>query len=159
MPMHHIPTSPEVQFLRIQGLAEHNDPKAQAQLANLYATGKGTPVNYFQAIKWHKLAGRNGNGYSSYLIGELYLTGRFNGHLIVEPNIDEALEWYNFGVKHGCKFGSEKIEQIYEMRHHPTIDQLRVEKIMVDKECQTDDQFTLIEDHFELKSESDESLP
>lgn len=142
-------TSPEVIFNKTLELAEHGDAQSQAKIADMYTAGKGTVVNYYQAIKWLKSSAVNGIGYSAYLIGELYLTGRFNGRLMVEPDVNEALKWYNLSVHHGCKFGAIKIDQINEMRHYPDTDLLRNLKIMKDKTTQTDETlFFFIDDHF-----------
>ena len=58
-------------------LAENNNfSLAQGQLGEMYEKGQGVDANEQMAIKWYTRAAENGDVYSQYLLGGLYLKGK-----------------------------------------------------------------------------------
>ena len=132
----HINTADQDHFLQVMKIADSGDPGALHKLADLYTTGKGTVVNYYKAIEMLRLSAENGGGYAAYLVGELYLTGKYNGRLMIDPDLNEALNWFELSVKNKTKFGISKINEIMEMKQRIETDYLRIKKL--DTWTQTD---------------------
>lgn len=51
--------------------AEHNDITARFNLASLYASGKGVPLDYISAYVWYSLAASQGDKLSALRLREL----------------------------------------------------------------------------------------
>jgi len=56
--------------------AEKGYPEAQHALGDLYANGKGQPVNYPEAMKWYRLSAGQGFAPAVYTLGLSYVEGR-----------------------------------------------------------------------------------
>ena len=57
-------------------LAEAGNPKAQAILGYLYATGHGVPQNYVEAARWYRRASVQGNATAQFMLGLMYDKGQ-----------------------------------------------------------------------------------
>jgi uncharacterized protein len=57
-------------------LAEKGNMNAQAQLAWMYATGRGVPQDFYKAAKWYYAAAMQGHGRAQFELGLLYNKGQ-----------------------------------------------------------------------------------
>lgn len=80
------PTGPAARYV---ARAEAGGPKAQYDLAVLYARGDGVAQNYAAAATWFRKAALAGNLSAAFDLGVLYQRG-----LGLEHNADEAVRWY-----------------------------------------------------------------
>jgi TPR repeat protein len=62
---------------------------AQYKMCQLYATGKGVPLDYVQARSWCKKATKHGIGFAYVVLGRMAERG-----LGQEKNLKEAADWY-----------------------------------------------------------------
>jgi uncharacterized protein len=62
---------------------------AQYKVCQLYATGKGVPLDYIQARSWCKKATKHGIGFAYVVLGRMAERG-----LGQEKNLKEATDWY-----------------------------------------------------------------
>ncbi len=55
--------------------AEKGNSTAQVILGAMYATGKGTPQDYKESVKWYRMAVEQGSTGAQYSLGEIYFEG------------------------------------------------------------------------------------
>jgi hypothetical protein len=74
-------------------LAARGNPRAQAMLGFMYATGQGVPQNYDAASYWYRLAAEQGDVTAQYLLGLAYDKGQ-------GVSLDEvaAYKWLNLAA-------------------------------------------------------------
>ncbi|MEE8233476.1 MAG: hypothetical protein V3R41_02205, partial [Gammaproteobacteria bacterium] len=61
------------QLISEAGTGDHD---AQLQLADLYESGFGLPVDFGQAAYWYRKAAEAGSGKAQNLLGKLFTKGR-----------------------------------------------------------------------------------
>ncbi len=76
-------------FSVVRPLAEQGNVDAQAMLASLYETGRGTERNMSQAVNWYGAAASQKHLGSMFALGMIYLDGRHSG----QPDLKLAREW------------------------------------------------------------------
>jgi hypothetical protein len=108
-------------FAYNQGLGVKRDPKEAAKyLKNAADLGlalaqynmgvfvvKEQNNNYTEAVKWFLLAGKQGYGAASNILGDCYSYG--NG---VKKNLDEAEKWYLAAVQQGVEKASDGLDRV-----------------------------------------------
>lgn len=79
-------------------LAERGQPRAQAMIGFMYATGQGVPQSYDAAAYWYRLAAEQGDTTAQYLLGLSYDKGQ-------GVPLDEvaAYKWLNLAAAHAPK--------------------------------------------------------
>ena len=79
-------------------LAERGNPRAQAMLGFMYATGQGVPQNYNAASYWYRLSAEQGDTTAQYLLGLAYDKGQ-------GVPLDEvaAYKWLNLAASRAPK--------------------------------------------------------
>lgn len=77
-------------------LAEAGDAHAQYNLGLLYASGKGVPQDYRQAIEWYRKAAEQGVPAAEYNLGVIYANGQG-----VPANPQEASKWFLKAAQQG----------------------------------------------------------
>jgi TPR repeat protein len=70
--------------------------------------------NYAEAVKWFLLAGKQGYGAASNLLGDCYAYG--NG---VKKSLDEAEKWYLAAVQQGVEKAGEGLERVRAEKKTP----------------------------------------
>src|SRR3972149_1129400 len=73
----------------LKPMAEQGDARAQYQLAGLYRSGRGVPVDLKEAFQWMQKAARQGHAKAQYNLGGMYENGWG-----VHADKKEALRWY-----------------------------------------------------------------
>ena len=71
-------------------MANSGNAEAQYQLASLYRSGRGVPLDEALAFKWMKAAAERGHARAQFNLGSMYLAGRGVGR-----DIDQARTWLN----------------------------------------------------------------
>jgi uncharacterized protein YdaT len=69
---------------------------AQVRMGKAYASGKGVPQDYKEAMKWYRLAADQGNASAQYALGDAYDEGRG-----VPQDSNEAVRWYRLAADQG----------------------------------------------------------
>jgi TPR repeat protein len=79
-------------------LAERGNPRAQAMLGFMYATGQGVPQSYDAAGYWYRLSAEQGDVTAQYLLGLAYDKGQ-------GVPLDEvaAYKWLNLATSRAPK--------------------------------------------------------
>ncbi len=80
----------------LRPLALQGNAVAQFDLGLLYETGRGVPQNYFEAIKWYRLAADQGNALAQFSLGAMYTNG-----LGVAQDFSTAAKWYLLSAEQG----------------------------------------------------------
>lgn len=96
---------------KLEPLAKSGYPRAQYQLGQLYASGKGVIRDVMQAGYWYELAAHRGNEHAQNELASLYIDGAG-----VDRDMDAAMNW--------LRLASEKLPQAalrlgYYAEHHP----------------------------------------
>jgi len=78
------------------GRAEQGGAEAQYTVGTMYATGKGTQLDYIEAQKWFRLAAAQDHPRALWSMGLLYDNGWG-----VERNRVEAFRWYRLAAEKG----------------------------------------------------------
>jgi TPR repeat protein len=122
-------------LLDIKNKALNGDINNQIELAKLYrgkvcfyeALHKGRPFclfeeynidelpffqNHFEAVKWFKLAAKQGSFKAQHELAFMYENG-----LGVRQNFFEALMWYKTAAKQGCSWSQSALGAMYEEGH------------------------------------------
>lgn len=79
-------------------LADRGNPRAQAMLGFMYATGQGMPQNYDAASYWYRLSAEQGDTTAQYLLGLAYDKGQG-----VPLNEVAAYKWLNLAASRAPK--------------------------------------------------------
>ena len=74
-------------------LAEQGSVYAQSNLGYMYDTGRGTPQDYAEALKWYRLAAKRRDVNAQINLGFMY--GK--GHAVLQDHI-EAHKWFNLAA-------------------------------------------------------------
>lgn len=76
--------------------AEQGDAQAQANLGQMYETGRGVTKDDKEAVKWYRLAAEQRHVDGQSRLGAMYENGRG-----VAKDYDEALRWYRLSADQG----------------------------------------------------------
>jgi TPR repeat protein len=101
-----VPADPAAAFGWISKAAAQNSPAAQASLAVLHATGRGTVVDYAKALDLYKAAAKGGEAHGFYGVGLMYLDGQG-----VTKDGEEAAAWFSVGAA----VGDEQAKAVTDM--------------------------------------------
>ncbi len=80
-------------------LADQGNAGAQFILGQMFATGRGVPQNYAEAMKWYRLAADQGNADAQNNIGVMFGDGRG-----VPENEAEGKKWSRLAADQGHAF-------------------------------------------------------
>jgi uncharacterized protein len=61
---------------RIIQRASHGDPRAQAEVGLMYATGREVPQSFASAVEWYRRAAEQGEPAGQYFLGLMYDKGQ-----------------------------------------------------------------------------------
>lgn len=78
--------------------AEQGDAYAQVNLGIMYEFGKGVAQDYYEAVKWYRLAAEQGEAIAQYNLGYMYEYGRG-----VAKDYTQAMRWYRQAADQGLK--------------------------------------------------------
>ena len=78
----------------------------------MYAEGHGVPQDYFEAVKWFRKGGDQGNAYCQYNLGVAYANGYG-----VPKDFVQAYMWLALAAAHEWDPEAENIELIAKERH------------------------------------------
>jgi uncharacterized protein len=87
---------------RIIPLAQRGDPRAQAMLGFMYASGRGVPQSYEVAVDWYLQSAEGGDPTGQYLLGLMYDKG-----FGVSRNVIFAYKWLNLAAAHASRQNRE----------------------------------------------------
>ena len=96
----------EEKFENLLPKAETGDIESQYCLGNMYKNGKGVKQDYLEAIKWYRMAAKQGYGWAQYNLAHMYAHGEG-----VKQNLQEAAKWYLMAAEQGhgwaqCNLGN-----------------------------------------------------
>jgi TonB family protein len=91
-----------------QALAAKHDPKAEAQLAFMYANGDGVPKDTAQTQQWYERAAQDGSDLAARVLGDAYQ------YLKAEPDYAEAFKWYKVGADRYDLYCMLQVSVFYE---------------------------------------------
>ncbi|MBQ8530484.1 MAG: SEL1-like repeat protein [Parabacteroides sp.] len=77
-------------------LANQGNKEGEYYLGYCYYYGKGIKQDYYEAVKWYKLAAEQGNETAQYNLGECYYYGEG-----VKQDYNEAVKWYKLAAEQG----------------------------------------------------------
>jgi len=91
--------------------AEKGDVNAQNKLGEMYRDGRdgGGTNNFKTALKWFRLAAKQGNGGAQYNLAAMY----YNGYGVLRNNTT-AVKWYRLAAEQGYTRGQKMLGWMYE---------------------------------------------
>ena len=98
-----------LEFKKEIALADQGDHEAQQQIGWMYYTGKDTPQDYEQAMKWTKLSADSVNAIGQYHLGLLFS----QGHGTAEDN-SAAAKWYRLSADQGNADAQYALGRMFE---------------------------------------------
>lgn len=84
---------PVVSAAEYRARADQGETSAQFSLGEMYATGRGVPMDYGQAVTWFRKAAEQGDAAAQYKLGEIYV----NGKGVLQDHV-EAHKWMNLAA-------------------------------------------------------------
>jgi uncharacterized protein len=78
-------------------------------LVQFYGSGKGTPKQRAEALKWVRSAAKEGNATAQYYLGRAYAEGND-----ISKNVGKAVEWYKKAAENGDVDAQLALGLIYE---------------------------------------------
>lgn len=69
------PSTDERDIFKLLYFAGEGDARAQWQLGNCYADGRGVPKDDREAVKWYRLAAKQGEAEAQFYLGNCYVHG------------------------------------------------------------------------------------
>jgi uncharacterized protein len=75
---------------------EHGDAQTQFLRGFRYQNGKGVGKDYNLALKWYRLAAKQGHDQAQYFLGGMLVGGKY-----VPQDIDEGIKWMGLSAKQG----------------------------------------------------------
>jgi TPR repeat protein len=98
-----------VDLQQLETLAAQGNAWAQAQLGQLYASGRrGVPQDYATAQGWYEKAAVQGNAWAQNQLGQLYADGR-----VVQQDYKKAREWWEQAAAQGLTQAQYNLGQLY----------------------------------------------
>jgi hypothetical protein len=98
----------EPSIVRLRSRAERGDAKAQFDLGDTYAQGRGIPRDDVQAGRWLRKAAGQGNADAANDLGVLYETGRG-----VTRDPVQAAAWYRQAANNGLAIAQNNLGRFY----------------------------------------------
>jgi len=92
--------------------AEQGDPKAEADLGDMYYHGRGIQRDYGEALRWYRKAADQGNANGEDGVGTMYDYGRG-----VPQDYTDALGWYRKAADQGHAESENGIALMYSQGH------------------------------------------
>ena len=89
-------------------LGEQGDKRAQFQLGEMYAVGKGVVQDYAEAFKWFSMSSEPGHAVAQHWLGTLYMNG-----LGVPKNDAEAVKWFLEAAEQGFVESQHNLGYMY----------------------------------------------
>ena len=83
-------------FKSLKALAEKGDTRAQYNLGNMYADGRGVEKDAKEAARWYRKAAEQGSALAQSNLGAMYAKGEG----VLEDN-KEAVKWWRKGAEQG----------------------------------------------------------
>jgi hypothetical protein len=97
----------EKDIARLQVKAEKGSPELQFDLAQIYATGDGVPLNDEEAFKWFQRAAEQGHADAQYHLGLMFKDGRG-----VAKDYVQAYKWLNLSAARGNANASMRVDSL-----------------------------------------------
>lgn len=91
-------------------LAKKENPGAQYGLGTIYENGRGVPQNYQEALKWYRLAARQGYAMAQLRLARMY----FYGKGVSQDHI-MAYVWSSLAAAQGDEIGRKSRDRIAEL--------------------------------------------
>jgi len=85
-------------------------PTAHFNLGSSYYTGKGTPQNYKEALKWFKTSAEQGNAGAQYDLGVIHYEGEGT-----PQDYKKAHMWWNIAAANGNEEAKSNRDKVAEM--------------------------------------------
>ena len=89
-------------------LGEQGDKRAQFQLGEMYAVGKGVSQDYAEAFKWFSMSSEPGHAVAQHWLGTLYMNG-----MGVPKNDAEAVKWFLEAAEQGFVQSQHNLGYMY----------------------------------------------
>ncbi len=90
-------------------LANSGNAEAQLSLGMMYEKGTGTPVNYFEAMKWFKKSAEQGLADAQYWVGMMHSSGP-----ITQTDIPESIKWFKKAAEQGHTSAQNSLGYLYK---------------------------------------------
>ncbi len=88
--------------------ANQGDATAQYKLGQMYANGRGVPIDAKESIRWYRLAADQGHAKAQHALGVAYNTG--SG---VSQDDREAAKWYRLAADQGLAWSQFNLGVVY----------------------------------------------
>ena len=89
--------------------ARKGDASAQFEVGECYYYGRGTSVNYTEAVKWYRKAAEQGYARGQHNLGICYQYGKG-----VTKDLSEAFKWYRKSAEQGYAYAQNALGICYE---------------------------------------------
>ena len=89
----------------MQPFVEQGNAWAQGAIGALYDNGMGVPQNYYEAVKWYRMAAEQGFAEAQYNFGVMYANGEG-----VPTNFVKAYMWISLAKAEGEKNASANLD-------------------------------------------------
>lgn len=99
-------------FHWLLGAAMLDDPVAQYVVGTMCVFGKGTAVDYDDALYWFSLAAENGHADALNEIGIMFAEG-----MGIDADFGKAEEYWNKAVELGCEDAERNLAHLKEMKN------------------------------------------
>ena len=96
-------------FLDNKSTAEAGEPLAQTKTADNYATGRGVPVNFQEAVKWYRKAAEQNEPRAQYNLGYMY----YNSEALPR-DYKKAVYWFTKAAEQGNSGAQCNLGLMYE---------------------------------------------
>ena len=96
-------------FLDNKFRAEAGEPLAQTKTADNYATGRGVPVNFQEAVKWYRKAAEQNEPRAQYNLGYMY----YNSEALPR-DYKKAVYWFTKAAEQGNSAAQFNLGFVYE---------------------------------------------
>ena len=96
-------------FLDNKFRAEAGEPLAQTKTADNYATGRGVPVNFQEAVKWYRKAAEQNEPRAQYNLGYMY----YNSEALPR-DYKKAVYWFTKAAEQGNSGAQCNLGLMYE---------------------------------------------
>ena len=98
------------EFDDVKELAQPDLPTAHFNLGSSYYSGKGTPQNYKEALKWFKASAEQGNAGAQYDLGVIHYEGEGT-----PQDYKKAHMWWNIAAANGNEEAKSNRDKVAEM--------------------------------------------
>ena len=98
----------ETALREFRPLAEQGDARAQTNLGDMYADGRGVAQDYAEALKWYRLAAEQGDAHTQANLGVMYAEGQG-----VARDDAEAVKWFRLAAELGDAYAQTNLGVMY----------------------------------------------